>query len=81
MAEPEDDAAALDGVDEAVAKQLRDLRAVPGVAFRGALERRLAVLDPGYGPRPERLRTSVAVWLVAGLALLVVGAVVAGGIL
>ena len=43
-----------------VADRLGGERPVPGASFRGALARRLVESDPGYGPRPERLRLMVA---------------------
>lgn len=53
-----------------VADGLRIARPVPGAAFRGRLGRHLAERDPGYGPRPERLRTIVACYVGAGGVLI-----------
>lgn len=52
-------------------------RPVPAAGFRGALGRQLAESDPGYGPRPERLRVRVIAWMLGGemlLALALLGA-------
>jgi hypothetical protein len=57
--------------EDVVAEHLRIERPVPPAAFRGQLRRRLAERDPGYGPRPERLR----------LRLMVAGYLGAGGLL
>ena len=81
MTEPDDSSDELDPVDEAIGDQLRAIRPIPRPAFRGALQRYLLILDPGYGPRPENLRTLVAMWIVAGVLLLALAAVVAGGII
>jgi hypothetical protein len=56
-------------------------RPVPAPEFRGVLGRLLASADPGYGPRPERLREKVALWLAGGAALLALGALQATGAL
>jgi hypothetical protein len=37
--------------------------------------------DPGYGPRPDRLRTVVAFYVAAGAGLMAVGALQAAGVL
>jgi hypothetical protein len=54
-------------------------RPAPAAGFRGALGRHLALRDPGYGPRPERLRAMVAGLSGAGLVLLAVGLLQATG--
>lgn len=64
----------LDPVDQDLAERLRMARPVPGAAFRGALSRRLAEQDPGYGPRPDRLRLMVAGYLGAGGVLIALAA-------
>jgi hypothetical protein len=64
-----------------LADRLAGERPVPSAGFRGALGRRLAARDPGYGPRPERLRLIVAGYLAAGSLLLVLGALSATGAL
>lgn len=55
-------------------RRLLDERPVPSGGFRGGLGRMLAASDPGFGPRPPRLRLSVAAWLGAGLIVLGIGA-------
>jgi hypothetical protein len=52
--------------EQEVADGLTIARPVPPAAFRGRLGRHLAERDPGYGPRPERLRLIVAGYLGAG---------------
>ncbi len=64
-----------------VAEVLDQRRPVPGADFRGALGRRLVALDPGWGPRPARLRLLVAVYLLPGLALIGIGALIGTGAL
>ena len=54
-------------------------RPVPAAGFRGALGRYLAARDPGYGPRPRRLRLIVITCLAAGLLLIGVAALLAVG--
>jgi hypothetical protein len=66
--------AELEPLDRDLADRLRIARPVPGAAFRGALSRRLAEQDPGYGPRPERLRLMVAGYLAAGGLLIALAA-------
>jgi hypothetical protein len=58
--------------DEEMADGLRIGRPVPAAGFRGRLGRQLAEHDPGYGPRPERLRLLVACYLGAGGVLIAV---------
>jgi hypothetical protein len=60
--------------DRELAEELRTARPVPGVGFRGSLHRHLAELDPGYGPRPERLRLLVACYIGAGGLLIALAA-------
>ncbi len=55
-------------------EQLRMARPVPALGFRGRLHRHLAGRDPGYGPRPERLRLLVACYIGAGGVLIVLAA-------
>jgi hypothetical protein len=62
--------------EQELADQLRIERPVPPAAFRGRLGRHLDGRDPGYGPRPERLRLIVAGYLGAGgllIALVALG--------
>jgi hypothetical protein len=67
--------------ERVLADRLSRERAVPGAGFRGALARRLAASDPGYGPRPERLRLIVASYVGAGSLLVALGALSATGAL
>ena len=67
--------------DNEVAERLGNERPVPGAGFRGALARRLAASDPGYGPRPQRLRLMVAAYVGAGSLLIALGALNATGAL
>jgi hypothetical protein len=62
--------------DQDLADGLRVGRPVPAAAFRGRLGRHLADRDPGYGPRPDRLRLIVAGYLGAGGLLIAVAALV-----
>lgn len=66
----------LDEFDQELESCLRIARPVPPAAFRGRLGRHLAERDPGYGPRPERLRLIAVGYLGAGgllIALVAVG--------
>ena len=65
--------------DLLVASTLASRRPAPAPAFRGALTRRLAALDPGYGHRPARLRTHAALLCLAGAILLLLGLLVGTG--
>lgn len=69
-----DDPTALDSPEQDLADRLRIARPVPGPGFRGALGRRLAERDPGYGPRPERLRLIAAGYIGAGGLLIALAA-------
>jgi hypothetical protein len=64
----------LETADRELAEELRIARPVPGVGFRGRLYRHLADHDPGYGPRPERLRLLVAGYIGAGGVLIALAA-------
>jgi hypothetical protein len=64
-----------------LADRLTSQRPVPAAGFRGALARYIAARDPGYGPRPERLRLIVVSYLGAGLVLIGVAALIAVGAL
>lgn len=64
-----------------LAERLNARRPAPAAGFRGALGRRLATRDPGYGPRPERLRMTVSAYLGAGALMLAAGALHATGVL
>jgi len=65
----------LEPAEQHVADGLRIARPVPPAAFRGRLGRHLAERDPGYGPRPERLRMIVAGYVGAGGLLIALAAV------
>lgn len=68
----------LTGEELVLAERLEE-RPAPAPSFRGALSRHLAAGDPGYGPRPERLRLTVLGYLAGGLLLLALGALQATG--
>jgi hypothetical protein len=65
--------------EAALAESLVADRPVPAATFRGALGRQLALDDPGYRPRPTRLRPIVAVYLLTGTMLLLLGLLQATG--
>jgi hypothetical protein len=69
------------GLDIELGHRLSDERPVPAAGFRGALGRRLAADDPGYGPRPAQLRTRVAACLAGGGVIAAIGALIALGAL
>ena len=69
------------GEPEQLAERLRGGRPVPAAGFRGSLARHLARDDPGYGPRPPRLRLIVAAHLGGGVLLLGSAALVGLGVL
>ena len=81
MTDGEDTERELEPRHDAMARRLEDQRPVPAAGFRGALGRHLAALDPGYGPRPARLRLMVVGYAVAGTVLLAAGMLVAIGVL
>ena len=56
--------------EQELAAGLTIARPVPAAGFRGRLGRYLAEHDPGYGPRPERLRLIVGCYLGAGGVLI-----------
>jgi hypothetical protein len=58
-----------------LAERLHTQRPLPAAGFRGALRRHLAAQDPGYGPRPQRLRLVVAGYVTVGSVLIAAGAV------
>lgn len=64
-------------LDQPLAEQLSRWRPTPRASFRGALGRYLAATEPGYGPRPARLGLLVFACLLAGLALMLGGLVLA----
>jgi hypothetical protein len=67
------------GHDVGIGKELARHRPVPSPSFRGELARYLAAEDPGHGPRPEHLWTEVFMYALAGLVLMLVGLLIAGG--
>ena len=69
-----DESAGLEPAEQDLADRLALARPVPSAGFRGRLGRRLADRDPGYGPRPERLRLMVAGYLGAGGLLIALAA-------
>jgi hypothetical protein len=81
LTDPTDPQIPLEPHEQELARRLASDRPVPAADFRGALGRRLLADDPGYGPRPERLRAVVAVYLAAGVGLVAVGALQAAGAL
>lgn len=71
----------LGQAESELAERLLRERPVPMAGFRGALARRLAAHDPGYGPRPPHIRTTVGLYTVAGLLALLAGTLQATGLL
>lgn len=67
----------IEEADPRLSAQLAEQRPLPGAAFRGALGRLLGEQDPGYGPRPERLRLLVTALVCSGAVLVFAGALVA----
>lgn len=65
--------------ERAVDERLRSTRPLPAPGFRGALGRHLAARDPGYGPRPARLRWISSGCVAASAAVLAVAALQATG--
>jgi len=82
MTDSDDIEPALSAEDAQVLElRLSAQRPVPAPGFRGALGRMLAASDPGYGPRPEHLRRTVALWAGAGTVLVILGGLQAAGAL
>jgi hypothetical protein len=81
LTNPSDTESPLEPGDQELARRLAAACPVPAADFRGRLGRQLLAEDPGYGPRPERLGTIVAVYLAAGAAVTAVGALQALGAL
>jgi hypothetical protein len=65
--------------DPGLAEALTEQRPVPPPGFRGALGRYLANADPGYGPRPARLRLMVAGLVSGGVLIMGLGLLQATG--
>ncbi|MDQ6819877.1 MAG: hypothetical protein M3076_05970 [Actinomycetota bacterium] len=81
MTEPSDIDPPLDSGDRELAGRLAGERPVPGAHFRGLLGRRLVAADPGYPPRPPRLRATATAYLLVGGAVTTLGALPALGAL
>ena len=62
-------------------QRLQRDRPVPSPAFRGALGRRLARRDPGFGPRPPWLVPVATTCFGGGLVLILLSALGATGAL
>jgi hypothetical protein len=71
----------LDPDERWVDERLTRERPIPPAAFRGALGRRLAADDPGYGPRPQRLWVMVTAYAATAALLMVLGLLQATGAL
>lgn len=65
--------------DRELAQALAQDRVVPRPEFLRTLRGHLSEADPGYGPRPEHLTTTMLGYGVGGLILLAVGVLQAGG--
>jgi hypothetical protein len=70
---------ALDPQVQMVAEMLEGVRPNPRPGFRGALARRLAERDPGWGPRPEHLWPQAFGLIIVGVVLLLTGALISAG--
>jgi hypothetical protein len=79
MSEQDDTQAELEPQDEELGERLSEQRPVPSAGFRGALARHISARDPGYGPRPERLRLTVSAYLASGIVLIGLGLLQATG--
>jgi len=71
----------LEAPERTLGERLEAGRPLPAAGFRGALGRHLAARDPGYGPRPARLRLITSAYLGASAVLLTLGALQATGAL
>jgi hypothetical protein len=69
----------LDPPERELGERLEQDRPAPPAGFRGALGRRLAERDPGYGPRPRWLVPIVTASFSGGLALILLSALAAMG--
>jgi hypothetical protein len=69
----------LGAQERELAARLESDRPLPGTGFRGVLGRHLEATNPGYGPRPDRLRLTVGAYLAAGLLVLLLGLLQATG--
>jgi hypothetical protein len=69
----------LDSGEQELGERLERERPVPSAGFRGALGRRLAERDPGFGPRPAWLVPIVCSSFGTGLVLIALSALSATG--
>ncbi len=76
MVEPDD---TLTPEDLSLAATLQARRPSPTLSFRGTLSRRIAQLDPGYGPRPAHLWVRAGALAAGGGVLVVLGLLVSLG--
>jgi hypothetical protein len=81
MSDRLDPDAYLEPSERELGEHLASERALPATEFRGALGRRLVARDPGFGPRPEHLRRTAALYLAGGGALAALGLLQAVGVL
>ncbi len=68
-----------DPEDAEVVELLDGTKPVPARDFRGALARRLANEDPGWGPRPQHLWPQSLALVIVGVLLLLIGALISVG--
>jgi hypothetical protein len=71
--------AGLDPAERELGDRLQQARPVPAAGFRGALGRRLAERDPGYGPRPRWLVPIASSCFGTGLVLVMLSVLAASG--
>lgn len=71
----------LHPAERELGERLERNRPVPAAGFRGALGRRLAERDPGYGPRPRALVPIATASFGGGLLLILLSALTATGAL
>jgi hypothetical protein len=76
MVEPED---TLSPEEMTFAASLEARRPSPTLTFRGALARRIARQDPGYGHRPEHLWARAGLFAGGGGLFVLLGLLVAIG--
>lgn len=81
MSDPIDLDGELGAPEHELGERLQAGRPLPAAGFRGTLQRHLAARDPGYRPRPPRLRPIALAYLGAGLVLMALGALQAIGAL
>ena len=81
MADSHDMGADLPAEDRVFAAALEALHPAPTPLFRGALARRIAGLDPGYGHRPEHLWAKSTAMTAVGVVLVLIAALIATGVI